>query len=57
MKIVLAYLNEKDNISSTTAALILDVHVKTASRLLKQGEEIGLFKSEGKTRDKMYKIK
>jgi ATP-dependent DNA helicase RecG len=57
MKIVLAYLKEKDSISSTIAASILDVQIKTASRLLKQAEEIGLLKSEGRTRDKIYKIK
>jgi ATP-dependent DNA helicase RecG len=57
MKIVLAYLKEKDSINSAIAASILDVQIKTASRLLKQAEEIGLLKSEGRTRDKIYKIK
>lgn len=57
IKIVLDYLKENDSISSTIAASILDVQIKTASRLLKQGEEIGLLKSEGRTRDKIYKIK
>lgn len=56
VKIVLAYL-KKDSINSAIAASILDVQIKTASRLLKQAEEIGLLKSEGRTRDKIYKIK
>jgi ATP-dependent DNA helicase RecG len=57
MQLVLAYLKEKDNITSSIAASILAVQIKTANRLLKQAEEIGLLTSEGKTRDKIYKIK
>ena len=56
-KILAAYLAEHDGISSTVAAELLGVHMKTAARLLLKAENIGLLLSYGKTRNKIYKKK
>lgn len=54
---IYAYLMKYKEINSARAAELLDVQIKTASRLLKKAEELNLINSSGKTRDKVYFIK
>ena len=51
---VLQHMETNPVISSSQAAELLDVGKKTASRLLLQAEKMGIFKSQGKTRFKVY---
>ena len=57
MKIIMEYLNENESISSNEVADILGVQIRTARRLLKKAEEIGVFIGEGKTKNKSYRKK
>ena len=57
MQRILAYLVKYNEIHSARAAELLDVQIKTASRLLKKAEELNLINSSGKTKDKIYFIK
>ncbi len=54
MKVVLDYLGVNSSINSTKAAELLNVEVKTASRLLAKAEKIQILRSEGKTKKKVY---
>lgn len=55
MKVVLLdYLGVNSSINSTKAAELLNVEVKTASRLLAKAEKIQILMSEGKTKKKVY---
>lgn len=57
---LLAYveqLNGHKRITSARAAKILDIQQKTAARLLAKAEKNDILESEGKTKNKSYKIK
>ncbi|MCM1187667.1 MAG: hypothetical protein NC541_00035 [bacterium] len=54
MQIVLRYLDANKEINSPTAAKLLEVEVKTASRLLARAEKLNFLKSAGKTKKKVY---
>ena len=54
MQIILDYLNANKEISSTIAAELLGVEIKTASRLLSKAEKLDILKGEGKTKNKVY---
>lgn len=56
MQRIFAYLMKYNEINSAKAAELLDVQIKTASRLLKKAEELNLINSSGKTKDKVYFI-
>ena len=56
MQRIFAYLMKYNEINSAKAAELLDVQIKTASRLLKKTEELNLINSSGKTKDKVYFI-
>lgn len=57
MKIVLRYLDKNESIASAQAAKLLEIQSKTASRLLKKAETLGLLSGEGKTKSKVYRRK
>lgn len=50
MNIIIMYLEKHHEISSGTAADLLDVETKTASRLLNKAEKCGIVRGEGKIR-------
>jgi len=54
MHIILSYLDVNEEISSPIAATLLEVEIKTASRLLSKAEKMGILKGEGKTKNKVY---
>lgn len=54
MNIIIMYLEEHHEISSSIAAELLDVEVKTASRLLSKAEKCGIVRGEGKNKTKKY---
>lgn len=54
MKVILSYLETNKEISSSIAADLLGVEVKTASRLLSKAEKLNILKGEGKTKNKVY---
>lgn len=54
MKVVLDYLGINSSINSTKAAELLNVEIKTASRLLAKAEKIQILRSEGRTKKKIY---
>lgn len=54
MQIIFSYLETNKEINSSTAAGLLDVEVKTASRLLLKAEKLDILKGEGKTKSKVY---
>lgn len=51
---VIQYLVENEFVNSAVAAKILDVEVKTASRLLAKAEKNNILKSRGRTKSKIY---
>ena len=57
MQTILSYPETNKEINSSIAARILDVEVKTASRLLSKAEKLGILKGEGKTKNKVYSRK
>ena len=54
MQIILSYLDVNKEINSSTAAKLLEVEIKTASRLLLKAEKLDILKSVGKTKNKVY---
>ena len=54
MRTVLNYLDASKEINSSIVAKLLDVEVKTASRLLSKAEKLDILKSTGKTKNKVY---
>ncbi len=50
------YLNKNKEINSSNAAELLNVEVKTASRLLFKAEKLNIIKGAGKTKNKVYFI-
>lgn len=54
MNTIIVYLEEHHEISSSVAADLLDVEVKTASRLLSKAEKCGIVRGEGKNKTKKY---
>ena len=56
MKNILMYLNKNKEINSSNAAELLNVEVKTASRLLLKAEKLNIIKASGKTKKKVYFI-
>ena len=54
IKTIIEYLEEYHEISSSVAADLLDVEIKTASRLLSKAEKSGIVQGEGKNRAKKY---
>ena len=57
MKIVLKHLKANKEINGAVAAELLNVEIKTASRLLRKAEKLNILKSTGKTKAKVYFIK
>ena len=53
---ILRYLLQNETITSSQAAVLLSVQQKTASRLLHQGQDLGILQSDGKTRGKVYRL-
>ena len=54
MRTVLNYLDASKEINSSIVAKLLDVEVKTASRLLSKAEKLDILRSTGKTKNKVY---
>jgi len=54
IQIILRYLDTNKEINSSTAAKLLEVEVRTARRLLLKAEKLGILKSAGKTKSKVY---
>ena len=54
MQIILHYLDTNKEINSSIAAKLLEVEIKTASRLLLKAEKLDILKSSGKTKNKVY---
>jgi len=54
---VLEYLDDYYEVTSSIVSELLNVEVKTASRLLSKAEKIGILISDGKTKNKIYKRK
>lgn len=54
MQIILRYLDTNKEINSSIAAELLEVEIKTASRLLLKAEKFDILKSAGKTKNKVY---
>lgn len=54
MQVVLNYLETNKEINSSIAASLLDVEIKTASRLLSKAEKLDILKGSGKTKNKVY---
>lgn len=54
MQIVLQYLDTNKEINSSVAAKLLEVEIKTASRLLSKATKLNILKSAGKTKNKVY---
>ena len=55
MQIILIYLETNKEINSAVAAKLLEVEIKTASRLLLKAEKLNILKGTGKTKNKVYK--
>ena len=54
MRIILLYMETNREINSSVAAKLLEVEIKTASRLLLKAEKLDLLKGAGKTKNKVY---
>jgi ATP-dependent DNA helicase RecG len=54
MQIILQYLDANKEINSAIAAELLEVEVKTASRLLLKAEKLNILRGIGKTKSKLY---
>lgn len=54
MQIILIYLKTNKEINSFAAAKLLEVEIKTASRLLLKAEKLHILKGTGKTKNKVY---
>ena len=57
MQIILKHLKTNKEINGAGAAELLNVEIKTASRLLRKAEKLNILKSTGKTKAKVYFIK
>ena len=55
MQIILIYLETNKEINSAAAAKLLEVEIKTASRLLLKAEKLNILKGAGKTKNKVYR--
>ena len=55
MQIILIYLETNKEINSAAAAKLLEVEIKTASRLLLKAEKLNILKGTGKTKNKVYR--
>jgi ATP-dependent DNA helicase RecG len=55
MQTILIYLETNKEINSSAAAKLLEVEIKTASRLLLKAEKLDILKGTGKTKNKVYK--
>ncbi len=51
------YMIKFQSINSAKAADILDIQQKTASRLLAKAEKNHLLESEGRTKNKIYRLR
>ena len=56
MQVIFSYLNINKEINSVTAAKLLNVETKTASRLLRKAEKLSILRGNGKTKNKIYFI-
>lgn len=54
MQIILLYLETNKEINSSVAAKLLEVEIKTASRLLLKAEKLDILRGTGKTKNKIY---
>ena len=54
---LIQYMIKFQSINSAKAADILDIQQKTASRLLAEAEKNHLLESEGRTKNKIYRLK
>ena len=54
MQIILLYLDTNKKINSSIAAKLLNVEIKTASRLLSKAAKLDILKSYGETKNKVY---
>lgn len=54
MQVIFSYLNMNKEINSVTAAKLLNVETKTASRLLRKAEKLSILRGNGKTKNKIY---
>lgn len=54
MQVILHYLDTNKEINSSIAAELLEVEIKTASRLLLKAEKLDVLKSAGRTKNKVY---
>lgn len=52
MQVIFSYLNINKEINSVTAAKLLNVEIKTASRLLRKAEKLSILMGNGKTKIK-----
>ena len=52
MQIILIYLETNKEINNSAAAKLLEVEIKTASRLQLKAEKLGILKGAGKTKNK-----
>ncbi len=53
---LLRHILQNETVTSSQAASLLNIQQKTASRLLRQGEALGILRSDGKTRGKVYRL-
>ena len=57
LSVVLSYLQKSNNISSSKAAELLNVEIKTANRLLVKAVELGILDATGINKTRTYSIK
>jgi len=57
IEIILNYLKENTSITSSKAAELIGKEIKTANRLLVKAVNLGLFKSEGEYKNRIYLLK
>lgn len=57
MKLILNYLESNKSISSSKAAELINVEIKTANRLLVKAVETGILTTEGKNKARTYSLK
>jgi ATP-dependent DNA helicase RecG len=57
LEIILNYLKENTSITSSKAAELIGKEIKTANRLLVKAVNLGLFKTEGEYKNRIYLLK
>ena len=57
LKIIIDYLEKAESITSSKAADLVDVEIKTANRLLVKAVEQGFLESQGDTKARTYSLK